>query len=139
MRPKCKSLQFYVSLKYIMLYTTLICLGACTSSGDDSGSNNASGACDIVANAAGPAYFEVKNNLSSGLAWYLPDYAFGADMKPGECTKMGVPASQITMELQHCNISNAACTSYFGVTKTIVFSVLGGQTYTLSVTSNTFN
>lgn len=103
------------------------------------GGGSAGGGCDTVANAGGPAFFKVENNLSSGLSWTLSAYAFGADMKPGECTIMGVSASQHTVELTQCNIGGAACTSTFGPTKNIVFSVLDGETYTLDVTSNTFN
>lgn len=137
MRQKCKSFQFYDSLKYIILSLVLMCLSACSS--EDSGVSSASSGCDTVANPAGPAFFKVENNLSSGLAWFLPAYAFGADMKPGECTIMGVASSQLTVEVQQCNIGATACTSTFGITKSIVFSVLDGETYTLSVTSNTFN
>ena len=103
------------------------------------GGGGGSSSCDLVANASGPAFFKVENNLSSGLSWFLPAFAFGADMKPGECTKMGVPASQFTVELQQCNIGSSSCTSNFGPTKMIVFTVLSGETFTLDVTSSTFN
>ena len=104
-----------------------------------SGGGGGGGGCDLVANADGPAFFKVENDLSSGLSWFLPAFAFGADMKPGECTKMGVPSRQITIELQQCDIGGGACTSNFGPTKMIVFSVLDGETFTLEVTSSTFN
>jgi hypothetical protein len=87
-------------MKYRFVHTTvpllLISLAACSGGSNGGGS----GGCDLIANANGPAYFQVENNLSSGLQWYLPAYAFGADMKPGECTKMGVSSSQFTLELQ---------------------------------------
>ena len=68
----------------------------------------------------------------------LAAFAFGADMKPEKCTIMGVTSRQFSVELQQCNIGDAACTSTFGSVKIIVFSVLDGETFTLDVTSNTF-
>lgn len=117
----------------------LLVLFAFALAGCGGGGGSAGGACDVVANAGGPAFFRVENNLSSGLSWTLPAFAFGADMKPGECTIMGVVARQYTAELQQCNIGGAACTSTFGPTKMIVFSVLSGETFTLDVASSTFN
>lgn len=102
------------------------------------GSSSSSGGCDTVANANGPAYFRVENDLNSGLSWVLWAYAFGADMKPGECTKMGVSARQYTVELQQCNIGGGACTSYFGPAVNEVFTVADGETYTLIVDASTF-
>jgi hypothetical protein len=140
MRQNHESSCIHQAARYLVLPFVIFFLAACTSEDSgDSGNSSSTGNCDIVANATGPAFFKVINNLGSGVAWYLPDYAFGADMKPGECTIMGVMSSQYTLEVQQCSISNAACTSYFGQTKYIVFSVLDGETYTLNVTSNTFN
>ena len=121
------------SFIYLVFSVVLLQSMGCSSS-DTSG-----GGCDIVANPDGPAFFKVQNNLSTGLTWFLPPYPLAADMKPGECTIMGVASSQYTVEIQQCNIADAACTSYFGVTKFIVFSVGQGETYTLTVDSNTFN
>ena len=93
----------------------------------------------MIANPNGPAYFKVVNNLNSGLAWsFQSGYAFSADMKPGECTNMGVAASQYTIELQQCNIGGGACTSTFGATRSIAFSAAQGETYTLTVDSGFF-
>ena len=115
----------------------LICIPVFLSS-CGGGSSSSGGGCDMIANASGPAYFRVENDLSSGLSWTLSAYAFGADMKPGECTRMGVSARQYTVELRQCNIGSSACTAYFGPTENVVFSVADGETYTLVVDSSTF-
>jgi hypothetical protein len=122
-------LNRYILFSIVVLFT----LNACGSSSSSSSSN-----CDTVANPNGPAYFKVENRLNSGLEWFLPAYAFGADMKPDECTIMGVAASQLTVEVTQCNIGGGACTSTFGPTKMIVFNVSSGDTFTLKVTDNTF-
>ena len=119
------------SVRLALIPLTLIFLSACSSSGGGAG-------CDTVANPDGPAFFRVENNLSSGLSWTLPAFAFGADMKPGECTIMGVTSSQFTVELQQCNIGSEACTSDIGLEKLIVFSVAQGDTFTLIVDGDTF-
>jgi len=94
----------------------------------------------MIANPDGPAYFKVANNLNVGLHWHFQDgYAFGADMKPGECTNMGVVARQYTVVLQQCTIGDGACTSSFGASKSVVFSVAQGETYTLTVDAGFFN
>lgn len=106
--------------------------------GDDG--DGGGGSCDMIANPDGPAYFKVVNNLSSGLAWSFQDsYAFGADMKPGECTNMGVVVRQYTVRFQQCNIGDGACTSDIGSPRDVVFSVAQGETHTETVDSNFFN
>jgi hypothetical protein len=114
---------------------------ACSScGGGGGGGDGGGGGCDLIANANGPAYFKVKNNLSTGVAWNFENaYPFGADMKPGECTNMGVAASQYTISFQQCNIGGAACTSTFGPTRMVVFSVNQGETHTIEVNSGFFN
>lgn len=136
MRKKYKIFRFNNSLKHLlMLPLMLLFLSACSS---DDGGGGGVGVCDTVANPDGPAFFKVENNLDSGLMWILEVYAFGADMKPGECTIMGVDPDQYTVEIQQCNIGDAACTSTIGSSKLIVFSVGQGETYALTVDSNTF-
>ena len=131
-------MQFQIkSTKYFFIFAFAYWLTSC--GGGSSSGDGSSGACDVVANAAGPAFFRVENNLNSGLSWTLPAYAFGADMKPGECTIFGVTPSQLTVELQQCNIGDAACISTIGPTKMIVFTVVDGETFILDVTNNTFN
>jgi hypothetical protein len=112
--------------------------GLLSCSGGGGGGGGGGGSCDTIANPGGPAYFKVINKLSTGLQWSLDAYPLGADMKPGECTIMGVAASQYTASLQQCNIGDAACTSFFGQTKLVVFSVSQGDTYTLEVNSTYF-
>lgn len=135
MRKKCIIFRFNNSLKHLlMLSLMMLFLSSCSS--DDSGGV---GVCDMVANPDGPSFFKVENNLSSGLTWFfLQSYPFGADMKPGECVIMGVDPDQYTVEIQQCNIGDDACTSTIGSSKLIVFSVGQGETYTLTVDSNTF-
>ena len=117
----------------------LFVLTALVSACSPGGSDNSAGSCDMIANPGGPTYFKVVNNLNSGLEWYFQTgYAFGADMKPGECTNMGVVASQYTIRLKQCNISDAGCTSNFGPTRSIVSSVAQGETYTLTVDGSFF-
>ncbi len=121
------------SYKGLVTLAMIALLAACGGSGGDGGS------CDMIANPNGPAYFKVVNNLSSGLAWsFQNSYAFGAEMKPGECTNMGVAASQYTIELQQCNIGGGGCTSTFGPIRSVVFSVAQGETHTLTVDSGFF-
>ena len=124
--------------KHLILISMLASLSACGGGGGDDDGDDVSANCDVVANPAGPAFFKVENRLNSGLSWILPALAFGADMKPGECTIMGVTSRQFSVELQQCNIGDAACTSTIGPVKIIVFSVLDGETFTLDVTSDTF-
>lgn len=116
-------------LSYSLLFIGIVT--SCSDSGSSSG-------CDTIANADGPAFFKVENDLDSGLSWVLGAYAFGADMKPGECTIMGVEARQFTVELQRCNIGGGACTSYYGQATSEVFSVAEGETYTMTVNSSMF-
>ena len=125
----------YIIICYSALFGFVAILSSCSGGGNDGGGSS----CDMVANPNGPAYFKVVNNLSSGLGWYFQgSYVFGADMKPGECTNMGVVASQYTVQLQQCNISNAGCASNFGSTRSVVFSVAQGETYTLTVDGSFF-
>ena len=113
---------------------SLVILSSC---GGGGGGGNT---CDMVANPSGPAYFKVKNNMSNGLEWVFENgYPFGADMKPGECTNMGVAASQYLVKFQQCVISDAACTSTYGPVKTIMFTVSQGDTYSVTVDNAFFN
>lgn len=135
-----KSKVFHLNNFYnnLILLLMLALFSAC--GGGDEGDGGGSGSCDMIANPDGPAYFKVVNNLNSGLEWFFQTgYALGADMKPGECTNMGVVVQQYTVQLQQCNIGDAACTSNFGPSRSVVFSVAQGETYTLTVDSNFFN
>lgn len=108
-------------------------LVSCGSSSSSSSSN-----CDVIANAPGPAFFRVENQLNSGLRWEVPPYPLVADMKPDECTIFGLAAAQYTVELQQCNIGGGACTSVFGSVVMKVFTVADGETYKLKVKSSMF-
>ena len=94
--------------------------------------------CDVVANPGWSNNFRVINSLGTGLEWVIQTYPFGADMKPGECTIMGVSEGSHIVEFTQCNIGDAACISTFGPTIPISFSVTGGETYTIEVTSGLF-
>jgi len=129
-------MKINLSLCQLLMMIAVACL--LTSCGSSSNSSSSSSKCDVVANAAGPAFFRVENQLNSGLSWVLPAFAFGADMKPDECTIFGLPAAQYTVELQQCNIGGGACTSYFGPVVMKLFTVADGETYKLKVKSSTF-
>ena len=119
----------------LLMIFIAVFVAACGSGGS---SDDGAPRCDIVANADGPGYLEVINNLSTGLEWYMQDYAFSADMKPGECTIFGVATGTRTVELTQCDIADAACTLTFGPTKSLDFSVADGETYTISVDKSFF-
>ena len=87
----------------------------------------------MVANPTEESFFQVTNGLSSGLQWVIRDYAFGGDMKPGECNKFGVANGSYTVRLTQCNIDDAACTSTFGSTVSHMFTVASGETYNITV------
>ena len=126
-------LNLKTSFKHILLLVTPLLLIGC------GGSSDGGGGCETIANADGPAFFTVENNLDTGLEWFLPAFAFAADMRPGECTIMGVTSRQFTVDLQQCNIGSNGCTSFFGPSKSVVFSVVDGETFTLTVGSDFFN
>ena len=121
-------------IQWLIFYTVMATFVAACGGGGDGGAQS----CDIVANAQGPAFMKVVNNLGTGLQWQLSGYAFGADMKPGECTIFGLSASQHTVSFQQCNIGDAACTSTFGATVQKVFAVANGETYTFEVNASLF-
>ena len=108
----------------------------CDSSG---GEAVESSGCDIVANPDGPSFFNVANKLSSGLEWVFTDsFAFGADMKPGECTSFGLLAGSYKVDFTQCNIADEACTSTFGSTIQEIITVGDGQTQTITVNNGFF-
>jgi hypothetical protein len=113
---------------------------ACGGGGDDSGGGEEP-RCDLVAsNTTNPdAFFKVVNRLNSGLAWQFSNgIPFGADMKPNECTLFGLSPGGYSATFQQCNIADEACTSSFGPTKEVVFSVNNNETYTVEVTGGFF-
>jgi hypothetical protein len=83
--------NYSVRLALLLIF---VFLSACSSSGG-------SASCDTVANPDGPAFFRVENNLSSGLSWTLPAFAFGADMKPGEWDVWGLSKNYGSFLLWH--------------------------------------
>jgi hypothetical protein len=132
--PSYNICYFAFRLLVLMTMTDLLMV-AC-----DNGGGSGEPRCDVVANANASAFFKVINHLDSGLAWNFSDgsYAFGADMKPNECTVFGLNPGGYSVTFQQCNIGDAACTSYFGPTKDVVFSVNSGETYTVDVSGNFF-
>jgi len=97
--------------------------------------------CDLVASTTSNPneYFQVINQLNSGLTWYFSNaIPFGADMKPSECTLVGLNPGGYAVTFQQCAIADAACTSTFGPTKEVVFSVQNNETYIVEVNSNFF-
>ena len=135
MKNKYFGLHLHIGNKRYLVVFIAALLSACSSGGGGGGG----GSCDTVANANASAFFQVQNKLGGGLEWYLPDYAFGADMRPGECTVMGVTPSQYTLQLMQCNLTgDSGCTSYNGSTKYITFSVAQDETFKLTVDASTF-
>jgi hypothetical protein len=108
-----------------------------TGCGEDDGEGGG-GSCDVVANAGWSNNFKVVNRLDTGLEWIIRTYPFGADMKPGECTIMGVSEGTHTVDFTQCDIGDAACISTFGSAVPVTFSVSGGETYSIEVTSDLF-
>ena len=95
--------------------------------------------CDVVANPDGPGFLKVTNRLPTGLQWVLSAYAFQSDMRPGECTIFGVGTNtSFDLTLTQCNIGSRGCDSTFGPTKTVRFSVVNGETYTIEVSDGFF-
>jgi hypothetical protein len=124
------------SITALSIFTLVAC-----GSGDDGGGSGGEPRCDLIAqmNTNPDAFFKVINRLSGGLAWSFSNgLAFGADMKPNECTLVGLNPGGYSATFQQCNISDAACTSSFGPTREVVFSVQNGETYTVEVNSSFF-
>ncbi len=125
---------FRTLTRVFLVIVLAVFITACGSSSDGGESG-----CDVVANAGGPAFLKVINHLDTGLSWVMQDYAFGADMKPGECTIFGVSAGNHTVELTQCYISDdSGCSSNFATTKTRNFSVSEGETFTIEVSEGFF-
>ncbi len=84
-------------------------LVSCGGGGDGGGSG-----CELVSD--GPSKLTIRNNLSTGVQAYLPQFAFGAEMYSGECVVVGLDArgttSAIRVELTRCNnsFSDSSCT-----------------------------
>ena len=125
-----------VSVRVLLMVSLTAVMTAC--GGGDGDDGNGVPRCDVVANPGWSNNLKVINHLDTGLEWYMEEYAFAADMKPGECTIFGVHEGSHSVELTQCNIGDEACTSNFGPTKTIDFAVNGGETYTIDVTSGFF-
>lgn len=120
----------------VFAFVFAVMLASCGSGGGGGGGGQR---CDIVANAQGPGYLKVINNLSTGLEWYMMAYGFAAEMQPGECTIFGVSTNRThTVELTRCNIADEGCSSNFGSTISKNFTVADGETYTINVTASFF-
>jgi hypothetical protein len=59
-------------------------------------------------------------------------------VEDAECTIMGVSGGTHTVDFTQCDIGDAACISTFGPTVPITFTVTGGETYAVEVTSDLF-
>lgn len=125
-----------LSLRVLLILLLTAFMSACGDSDGDDG--NGAAQCDVVANPGWSNNLKVINHLATGLEWYLEEYAFAADLKPAECTIFGLNEGSHTVELTQCNIGDEGCTSTFGPTKAVDFSVIGGQTYTIDVKSGFF-
>lgn len=106
---------------------------------DGSGSSGGGGTCEIVANADASSFLEVDNTLNTGIEWFLGAYAFGAFLRPGECTQFGLlPDTTFDLVVTRClSASDINCPTD-GTQRTITFSVAVGETYAITVDENFF-
>ena len=114
------------------------CVDSCNDSEDSSPDINPQAACDLVANPDGPSYLEVQNTLNTGVEWYLADYAFGAFLRPGECTQFGLADGTYDLIISQCaSADDYNCPDVVAET-TQRFSVADGETHIIVVTADTF-
>ena len=107
------------------------------------GGGDGDGGCERI--SEGPSTLTVRNELSTGVRAFLPQFAFGADMAAGECNVIGLDArgttTSITVQLTRCNntVSNTSCTGRLVTpTRSVSVSLPQGGSATLNVTSALF-
>jgi hypothetical protein len=126
-----------IGLKALIILAILtgMSVGCGGGGGSDGGG---SGDCDLVANAQEDAFLEVENATNTGIEWYLAPYAFGAFLRPGECTRFGLQPDTYDLETTRCTSSSDYNCPNNGVTVTERFTVNDGETYLIVVTENYF-
>ena len=101
--------------------------------------------CDPV--SAGDRVLEIENDLSTGIAVFLPQFAFEDDIRPGPnvCDAIGLlvfdASFTVIAEITQCNNSgqNSECSSTFGPTRTVNIPLKLGETRRITVGSGFFN
>lgn len=71
--------------------------------------------CEIVINADGPGFLKVVNNTSGHILVMLPEYAFGANVRPYVCELYGLAIGYRQVEISQCtddNCDNWTSTQY---------------------------
>lgn len=129
-----KKTQFYIFLNISLIFL-IICCGGGGGGGSDGG-----GQCELVASEANATSFlEVDNVLNIGIEWYLPDYAFGAFLRPGECTLFGLRSNrQFELTVTRCTSAGDVDCPNNGIERIIDFSVADGETYAIVVNEDFF-
>ena len=114
-------------------------LASCGGGGD----GGSAGGCEVISD--GPSKLTVRNNLSTGVRAYLPQFAFGADMLAGECDVIGLDAlgttTSIRVELTRCNntSSNSDCDGRLvSPTRAVTVFLPQGGTAALDVNADLF-
>lgn len=100
--------------------------------------------CELI--SGGNRYVKVVNNLNVGLQVVFPQFAFETNMRPGpgvcEITGLSVSATSFTVEVEitRCVNSeeNSDCSSTFGPTRRLNFSLRNGDTHEIVVGSGFF-
>lgn len=118
-------------------------VGAVVASSCGGGGDGDSGGCERI--SEGPSTLTVRNELSTGVRAFLPQFAFGADMFAGECNVIGLDArgttTAIEVRLTRCNNSAAdsSCTGRLvAPTRNVTVSLPQGGSATLAVTPSMF-
>lgn len=132
----------------LIVLSTCIILTVCTSiffgcggggGGDDGDSDGGGSAdCDLVANPQENSFLQVENDTNTGIEWYLADYAFGAFLRPGECTRFGLTPGTYDLETTRCLSSTDYGCPNNGVNVTESFTVKDGEIYLRVVTEDYF-
>ena len=126
-----KNALLLISLIVVLIPLFLGCGGG--------GSDGGGGGCDLVANANSTSFLEVENVLPTGIEWYLQAYAFGAFLRPGECTQFGIqPNTTFELVITRCTSPSDTNCPNIGTTRTIYFSANSGEIYSILVNDSFF-
>lgn len=91
--------------------------------------------CETVINAQGPGFLKVINRFSSTVEVFLPEYAFGAQLRSNKCEIYGLGVGMREAEISIC-VSNDC--GNLSSTKNITFLIENGKTHTIEVTQTFF-
>lgn len=93
------------------------------------------GPCEVVINSDGPGFLKVENKLDKNVEVFLPEYAFGANLRTKTCEIYGLDTGTRTAEISIC--SDDDCNSYT-TTKEISFMIEEGETHSIELTEDFF-